>query len=318
MAIGAAIAGGLAAGAAGSLLNKLTGNKQEQVPLETPEQRAARIKLMDFANTGKFGDFTAGAEVPLGYGDYGITGIEQQGQDALQNMLNSGISKQYSVGDAALADYLKTDPTDVSAQFDPFNAQVNRQIADSERALKRSAGALGNLYSTDTVRSLGDIQARGNETKAAQLASLTDNALNRRLQAIPLAYQSAEAQQAAQLRQIDASQNYGALTRQLNDASIKARDAELLRRRNELQLPIQAATAVAGQQAQYGIPSIQTNPYADLLGLAGQIGGQYLLNKQAGSMADRYYPSGGGAYSSYGYNPYARGNLPNSRLGIGG
>ena len=311
--------GGVAIGA-GAIGSSLIGSKkkQEQVPLETPEQRAARIKLMDFANTGKFGDFTAGAEVPLGYGDYGITGIEQQGQDALQNMLDSGISKQYSVGDAALADYLKTDPTDVSAQFDPFNAQVNRQIADSERALKRSAGALGNLYSTDTIRGLGDIQARGNETKASQLASLTDNALNRRLQAIPLAYQSAEAQQAAQLRQIDASQNYGALTRQLNDASIKARDAELLRRRNELQLPIQSATAVAGQQAQFGIPSIQTNPYGDLLGLAGQIGGQYLLNKQAGSMADRYYPSGNGAYSSYGYNPYARGNLPNSGLGIGG
>ncbi len=305
--------------AAAAILPKLLGNgKQEQVPLETTEQRAARQKLMDFSNTGTFGQFRAGEEVPLGYGDYGITGIEQQGQNALQNMLNSGISKQYSVGDAALADYLKTDPTDVSAQFDPFNNQVNRQIADSERALKRSAGALGNLYSTDTIRGLGDIQARGNETKASQLASLTDNALNRRLQAIPLAYQSAEAQQAAQLRQIDASQNYGALTRQLNDASIKARDAELLRRRNELQLPIQAATAVAGQQANFGVPSIQTNPYGDLLGLAGQIGGQYLANRQAVSTADRYYPSGNGAYSSYGYNPYARGNLPNSKLGIGG
>jgi hypothetical protein len=305
--------------AAAAVLPKLLGNgKQEQVPLETFEQGEARRRLLDFADTGRFGQFRAGEDVPLGYGDYGITGIEQQGQDALQNMLNSGISKQYSVGDAALADYLKTDPTDVSAQFDPFNNQVNRQIADSERALKRSAGALGNLYSTDTIRGLGDIQARGNETKASQLASLTDNALNRRLQAIPLAYQSAEAQQSAQLRQIDASQNYGALTRQLNDASIKARDAELLRRRNELQLPIQAATAVAGQQANFGVPSIQTNPYGDLLGLAGQIGGQYLANKQALTTADRYYPSGNGAYSSYGYNPYARGNLPNSGLGIGG
>ena len=305
--------------AGGSIASSLLGNKkQEQVPLETEEQRQARVKLMDFANTGKFGNFTAGEAVPLNYGDYGITGIEQQGQDALQNMLNSGISKQYAVGDAALADYLKTDPTDVSAQFDPFNAQVNRQIAESERALKRSTGALGNLYSTDTIRGLGDIQARGNETKASQLASLTDNALNRRLQAIPLAYQSAEAQQAAQLQQISASQNYGALTRQLNDASIKARDAELLRRRSELQLPIQAATAVSGQQANFGVPSIQTNPYGDLLGLAGQIGGQYLANQQANSTTNRYSPSGNGAYSNYGYNPYARGNLPNTKLGIGG
>lgn len=311
--------GGVAIGG-GAVVSSLIGanKKQAQVPLETPEQRAARQKLMNFANTGTFGDFTAGAQVPLGYGDYNVTPIEQQGQTALQNMLNGGLPTQFAAGDAALADYLKTNPTDVAAQFDPFSAQVDRQTNESQRALKRSTGALGNLYSTDTIRNLGDIQARANETKASQLASLTDNALNRRLQAIPLAYQSGEAQQAAQLSQIAASQNYGSLTRQLNDASIKARDAELLRRRNELQLPIQSATVVSGQQANFGVPSVQTNPYGDLLNLAGQLGGQYLSNKQTNSMLDRYYQSGSGSTSNYGYNPYAQGNLPTNKLGIGG
>jgi len=311
--------GGVAIGG-GAVVSSLIGanKKQAQVPLETPEQRAARQKLMNFANTGTFGDFTAGAQVPLGYGDYNVTPIEQQGQTALQNMLNGGLPTQFAAGDAALADYLKTNPTDVAAQFDPFSAQVDRQTNESQRALKRSTGALGNLYSTDTIRNLGDIQARANETKASQLASLTDNALNRRLQAIPLAYQSGEAQQAAQLSQIAASQNYGSLTRQLNDASIKARDAELLRRRNELQLPIQAATAVSGQQANFGVPSVQTNPYGDLLNLAGQLGGQYLSNRQTNSMLDRYYQSGSGSTSNYGYNPYAQGNLPTTKFGIGG
>lgn len=311
--------GGVAIGG-GAVVSSLIGanKKQAQVPLETPEQRAARQKLMNFANTGTFGDFTAGAQVPLGYGDYNVTPIEQQGQTALQNMLNGGLPKQFAAGDAALNDYLKTNPTDVAAQFDPFSAQVDRQTNESQRALKRSTGALGNLYSTDTIRNLGDIQARANETKASQLASLTDNALNRRLQAIPLAYQSGEAQQAAQLSQIAASQNYGSLTRQLNDASIKARDAELLRRRNELQLPIQAATAVSGQQANFGVPSVQTNPYGDLLNLAGQLGGQYLSNRQTNSMLDRYYQSGSGSTSNYGYNPYAQGNLPTNKFGIGG
>lgn len=306
--------GGVAigAGAIGSALISNKGKKkQEQVPLETAEQRAARIKLMDFANTGKFGNFTAGEEVPLGYGDYGVTGIESQGQSALENLLNQGIPKQYAVGDAALADYLKTDPADVSAQYDPFKTQVQRQIKESERALKRSAGYTGNLYSTDAIRGLGDIQARGNETLTSELARLTDSSLNRRLQAIPLAYQSGEAQQAAQLNQIEASQQYGALTRQLNDASIKARDAELLRRRQELQLPINAAQTVAGQTANYGVPSIQTSPYGDLLNLVGQIGGQYLSNKYGDGQQQRYYPSGSG------YNPYAQGNLPTTNLGIG-
>jgi hypothetical protein len=122
------------------------------------------------------------------------------------------------------------------------------------------------------------------------------------------------AQQAARLNQIEASQRFGGLTRQLNDASIKARDAELLRRRQELQLPIEAAKTVAGQTANYGVPSINTSPYGDLLGLVGQIGGQYLSNQQTEKMMSRYYPSGSGGY---GYNPYARGNLPTNNLGLG-
>jgi len=302
-----ALAGGAAAGAVSSLLGK---KKQEQVPLETPEQRAARQKLMGFADTGTFGNFTAGAEVPLGYGDYGITGIEKQGQTALQDLLNQGLPSGYAQGDAALNDFLKTDPTDVSAQYNPFKAQVERQIAESNRALKRNAGFAGNLYSTDTIRNLGDIQARGNETLTSQLANLTDSALNRRLQAIPLAYQSAAGQQEAKLNQINASQQYGSLTRQLNDASIKARDAELLRRRQELQLPIDAAQTVAGQTANYGVPSVQTSPYSDLLGLVGQIGGSYLNSKFSNQQAPQ-------STVQYGYNPYANGQLPTSKLGIG-
>ena len=308
-----AMLGTAAAGAVGSLFGK---KKTQQVPLETAEQRAARQKLMGFANTGKFNDFTAGAEVPLGYGDYGMTGIEGQGQSALQDLLNQGLPSQYAAGDAALADYLKTDPTDVAAQYDPFKTQVQRQISESNRALKRNAGFAGNLYSTDTIRNMGDIEARGNETLTSELARLTDSALNRRLQAIPLAYQSGEAQQAAKLAQIQASQQYGGLTRQLNDASIKARDAEILRRRQELQLPIQAAQTVAGQQSNFGVPSINTSPYGDLLGLVGQIGGQYLSNLQTDKMMQRYYPSGGGSAAG-GYNPYAQGNLPRTKLGIG-
>lgn len=306
--------GGVAIGA-GAIGSAVIGNmgkkKQSQVPLETPEQAAARRKLMGFADTGKFGDFTAGAEVPLGYGDYGMTGIEGQGQSALQDLLNQGLPSQYAAGDNALMDFLKTDPADVSAQYDPFKTQVERQIADSNRALKRNAGFAGNLYSTDTIRGLGDIQARGNETLTAQLASLTDSALNRRLQAIPLAYQSGAGQQEAKLNQINASQQYGSLTRQLNDASIKARDAELLRRRQELQLPIQSAQTVAGQTANYGVPSVQTSPYGDLLGLVGQIGGSYLNSKFSNQ---QQAPQ---SKVQYGYNPYANGQLPTSNLGIG-
>lgn len=267
---------------AGSVASAFGKKKTSQVPLEPPEVTAARQALYKYSQTGQYGDFTAGDEVPLGYGDFNATGIEQQGLSSLQNLLSSGIPSQYQMGDAALQNMLGSTQEQIQSQFDPFKAQTQRQITDSETALKRGAGFAGNLYSTNTIKGLGDIQARGNETLTAELARLTDSALNRQLSAIPLAYQSGMDQESIQQGRIGASQQYGGLTRQLNDASIKARDAELLRRRQELQLPIDAAKSVIGSTPQYGIPSVETNQFNDLLNMVGQIGGQYAGNYAAG------------------------------------
>lgn len=261
------------------------GGSTSQVALRSPEQKAAQQALLRFSQTGQFGDFQAGAQVPLGYGDFNATGLENQGQSQLQSLLNGGIPSQYAMGDQALQDILGQGQGGIQAQFAPFQDQVARQTSEANRALMRGAGFAGNLYSTDTIRQLGDVQARGNETLSSHLAGLTNDALNRKLQAVPLAYQSAQAQQGARLQQIDAASTYGALTRQLNDQSIKARDAELLRRRQELQLPIQAATNLAGMSSQFGVPEVKNpSPYAQLLGLAGQVGGTALGTYFGGPM----------------------------------
>lgn len=284
--------GGIASGFGGGISGlfgladalKAKQGTQTQVPLETPEQKAAREKLLGFANTGTFGNFTAGQDLNLGYGDYNPTAIENQGLSSLQGLLNAGIPSQFNLGDQALQDLLSTSPDQINAQFEPFKAQVQRSINESNTALKRGAGFAGNLYSTDTIRNLGDIQARGNETLAAQLAGLTNEALNRRLQAIPLAYQSGQAQENIAQNRLASAFNYGGLVRQLNDAKIKARDAELLRRRSELGLPIDAAKTVAGQNANFGIPSIpyqQPSPLMDILGLVANLGGRFMAGGAA-------------------------------------
>lgn len=200
----------------------------EQVPLETEEQRQARVKLMDFANTGKIGDFTIGEDLGLGLGDYDMTGTEKMGQTAIQGLLN-------------------LDPSFT----DPLKAQMRRQIEESNTELKRNAGFAGNLYSTNTIRRLGDVEARGNESMMAQLANL-------------------------RLKGIGLSQEYGGLTRQLNDAKIKARDNEILRRRAELQMPLETLATVSGTPVQFGVKNIpyrEQSPYMDLLKLGAEIYG---------------------------------------------
>jgi len=262
-------------------LNKILGGgteTQSQVPLETPEQAAARKKLLGFADTGTYGDFTAGADVGIGAGaDYNATGIEKTGLSNLQTLISSGIPENYKLTDEALKGMLTNDPAAIQAQFDPFKAQTERQIAESNNALKRNSGFAGNLYSTNTIKGLGDIQARGNETLTSKLAELTDSAANRRLSAAQVAIQSAQAQEKTQLDRIGASQQYGSLIRNLNNQAVEARDAEILRRRQELQLPIGALQTVSGQNATFGVPSIETSKQStimDLTNLAAKVGGQ--------------------------------------------
>lgn len=281
-----------AATVGGSLLGK---KKTSQVPLETPEQRYARQQLIKFSSTGKFGDFQAGEEVPLGYGDFDPTGIESDALGGLQGLLRSGIPGQFRMGDNALQSLLSTDPGQIEAQFNPFKTQVERQIRDSNTALKRNAAFTGNLYSTNTIKRLGDVQARGNETLTSELARLTNEALNRRERAIPLAYQSGTAQENITQNRLGAGFQYGGLARELNDRSIKARDAEILRRRQELQLPIDAARTVAGQNVPFGVPSIETSPYADLLKMVGNLGSQYLGNRMFMDQFKTMYPTAGAA-----------------------
>lgn len=278
------ITASLISGGAG-LLGGLLGGKNKdysQIPLETPEQTRARQMLNNFAQSGVFGDFTAGQDLGLGLGDYNMTDAEKSGQSSLMSLLQSGLPSQYALGDNALKDILGGSMDQVRAQFDPFQTQVQRQIKDSTNSAKRSLGYAGNLYSTKAIRDIGDIEARGNETLTAQLANLTNEALNRRLQAIPLAYQSAQNQEATTLGRIGAASTYGSLARTLNDSKIKARDAEILRRRQELQLPIQAAQSVIGSSPNFGVPNVsvpQTSPFQGVLDMAGSLGGQYLGNE---------------------------------------
>ncbi len=261
------VATGIATGGLSEAYNALKPKSvtQGQVPLETREQREARQMLNKFAKTGVFGKFRAGEDLGLELGDFNITPYEQTGLSSLEALLNSGIPEQYQMGDAALKDLLATSPAQIDNMFQPFKTQVQRQTRDAVDSAKRNSAYTGNLYSRSAIRDIGDVEARGNETLASELARLTDSALERRLRAVPLAYESGRQQEELQKGRVQASQVFGSLTRNLNDSRIKARDSEIIRRRQELGLPLQAATAVAGQNSNFGIPSITTQQPSELM-----------------------------------------------------
>lgn len=267
-------------GAGGSILGGVLGKKKKtsQGVLETPEQKAARQKLGSFGATGKIGGFTVGEDIGIGGGDFNASGIETKGLSRLQDLLDSGLPESFDLGKESLKDFLATSDSAIDDQFNAFKTTANRQIQDSVDATKRNQAFAGNLFSTDTFERLGDVQARGNETLIAQLAGLTDSERSRRLSATGLAFEAGSAEQNAELGQIQASQQFGDLMRQLNDQEIQRRDAEILRRRGETGLQLDALSSVAGTPSNFGIGSVSTSPYADLISMTSKLGGDAITN----------------------------------------
>lgn len=253
-----------------------------QVPLETPEQKAAREGLLSFASTGTFGNYTAGTPYTGSLGDFGMTAVEK----AAQGALNTRTAGQ-DYGSLALKDLITTDkynPLNQEGLYQSLGGTIDRTTRDASDAFKRSAAFGGNLYSTDTVRNLGQIQERGAESKAATLASLYDNYIGRKTGAIPQAI-------AAQDSAIGQAYQYGGLPRTLETAKDQAAYTEFQRQRQEQQQQVTALSSVAGTPSNFGVPSVSVpnaNPWLDVMNLLASFGG-----KAAGAYAGGYGAAAG-------------------------
>lgn len=256
-----------------------------QVPLETPEQRDARQQLISFANNGTLGKYTAGTPYTGSLGDFGMSALENAAQGKVADRLNMGPDANFTMGSQTLSDLLTTDkynPLNQEGVYSGLSGTIDRTTREASDAFKRSASFGGKLYSTDTVRNLGQIQARGAENKAATLASLYDNYVGRKVGAIPQAFNaSAQAEDIARGRTADAF-TYGGLQRNLNTAADQAKYAEFQRQRQEQQGQVAALSSVAGSNTNFGVPSVnvpQNDPWSQIAGLLAQFGGNYLGNK---------------------------------------
>jgi len=296
-------------GANGNLWGGGGSTTQDQVPLQTPEQLAARQLLLNYSQTGKIGDnYTAGQNIGIQPGDYAMTGLEQQGQSAIQSLLNAGTPQGFLASDKATADLMNTTPEGLDAMFRPYEAINQRLQTNAENSAKRSAAFGGNLYSSDTIRNLGDVAAKTAETNQATLAGLQNDALNRKLQAAGLAQNSATGQQNILQQRIADAMQYGALQRNLNNAQVTDANNEKLRQRNEILNQLTGATAVSGAPVQFGVPSVTVqnpNPYMDFLKVAAQFGGSGAMTNFFGSGSSSPTPS-----LPQGYSPYPTSGNP--------
>jgi len=288
---GAGIGGGVGAIVGG--FGRRKKKKTSQEIMESPEQRAARQQLSQFGRTGEFGGLTAGQDLNQTMGSYDMTSLENQGTASLANLIGSGQPGEFDMASASLRDLMDTSEAGIEKMFSPFSNLADRSTMEASDAARRNAAFSGNLYSTDTMRNLGNVAVRGQENKLASLAGLTNDAMNRKLSATGQAVNLGNARENTEQNRIGSAFQYGGLQRQLEDQKFKEQYAETLRKRDEIfGTQLGAVKGVAGNNSQFGVPSVETakpNPWMDFLNLAAQGGSRYMASRSGRPSGGTYY-----------------------------
>jgi len=261
-------------------------NTVTQEEMLTPEQKQAMSMLMDFAKTGKFGNFQAGQEYTGKLGDYDMSELEKTGQSKLLSLLTGGMPDIYNQGRDEISKLLTTDKYDPYAKggvYEGYKKNVLRERDESTDALKRDMAVTGGLYSTATGKEAGLLGERATGQLNDKLAQLYDVFAQRKLAGAETAANMGLQEENVAQNRIAASQQYGQLQRMLADAQAKDKYADWTRARSEYGDTIDAAKTVLGKQVPYGVKSITTkepSPFSNLLNtglnLAGNYFGSYL------------------------------------------
>jgi len=280
---------------AGSLLSK---GKKQKIPSQVTD---AWDQLIKYGNTGKLGNYQAGADYGGPLGNFDMTGVEQQGKSKLEELLASGNPDMFNAGTGELNKILTTDtynPYSDTGLYNGFAQSVDRATREGTQGLKRASAFSGNLYSKDLVKRMGDLQEQGQQQKSNRLAELYDAFVQRRLSAAPMAIQAGQAQESMNQGRIASAYQYGGLERTLADNQAKMSYADFLRKQQEQQGQIGALQSVAGG---YPSPTYNASPFEGVLSMLGTVGAQGIANYFGGQSGGSKTPMRPGTNVPYSY-----------------
>lgn len=215
----------------------------KQEAMVTPEQQAAINALKSYYETGKIGgsDMKAGEAYGGSLGNYQVSGMENAGLSALQQMLNGGLGSLYNNSANALNEMSSAKYYDPSSNgvFSAFKKEALKNQADQSNILNRNMAATGGLYSTNQGVQQRRLGENTNDALNSKLAELAQFAVTSRMNAANSGISAANTGQNMLMNQIGASQQYGGLARTLQNQEANAKYSAWLNQRTEQQNQIQ-------------------------------------------------------------------------------
>jgi len=242
-----------------------------QEAMVTPEQQAAINAMLAYGKTGDLEGSTAPSYTGS-LGSYNMTPTETSATGSLNSMLSAGLPKLMSMGNDTLKSLLagnQFDPNAAGGIYSGFKKQTLREQQNAQDAMNRASGVQGNLYSTSRANQVNTLNQATNDTLTNKLAELNDTYAQRKLAAVPLAFQSAQQEQNMGLQKIGAGFQYGGLQRILDDQALKNKYNAWLANQTATQAKVQSmlgSLGQVGQGVQWGNKSVTLPSDGGLVG----------------------------------------------------
>ncbi len=211
-----------------------------------------------------------------------MTDIEKSGLDTLEGWMGSDLPSQDPLFGLGRQEYERTlggdyyDPAQ-SQYWLAYNTALDRALQEARDRLAARTSARDAFYSGGRVAGEAELEEEAMNQRALVLAELMERERERRLGAIPGMLDFLGKEELYPLGRVAASQEYGGLEREIEQASLDRQYNEYIRQMTDLGIPLETAMMLATYKPDWTTKTSGgefwdlLNPIASLGGASGNI-----------------------------------------------
>jgi len=247
----------------------LFGGSEQLTPqlLGTPTQIAGREDLLVESLKAALERLQRAGEPYPGQlpGTAGPSEYEQMGLEQLGQYLQGPLPSEGSLWGQAKGEIGKTlggeeyDPVQ-GAYYQAYRSQVMRELEEAKDRLGAQTSARDKYFGGGRIQTTGELEETATGNLAMTLGQLSERERVRRLGAVEPAMRMTAFEEAEPLARVQASQTFGALPRQLEEAGLGAQYGEWIRQLQDLGVPLETAMTLAMYKPEYYYPTYSHTP----------------------------------------------------------
>lgn len=223
--------------------------KTKTKPLILPEQRDFLKTGLEESTPGALERLERAGEPYSGELTAPMTGIEKGGLDTLEGWLGSDMPSDDPLFGMARGEYEKTlgsdyyDPAE-GQYYQAYQQNIKRELQEAKDRLAAKTSARDQFYSGGRVAGEAELEETAMGKLIETLGLLTERERDKRLGVIPSALDLISQGEAYPLQRVNASQEYGGLEREIEQAGLDRQYQEFMRQMQDLGIPLDVAMAL--------------------------------------------------------------------------